>query len=254
MAKPYKSAIVNNTIILPKRKTKCSHIYIYIYISFKIWPIILNTENTQQHFCLDLYIFHSTINDPVSKHGFYSKRQKYSSSFLVLTWGESFPEEVAAACFALSLGERNVSPHHLLLFLQLWDHLVSSRCHQLRHKLEQEQVSEILKKSNKENKTLTPLTSLKVFSIKKLLKIMSLPLMDAFPISPTVSATWNTLCDWLTLSFAMSALSVSVSKSLRGAPLTCTSSTEENKATRSSSTWERSIFRGTYNCSHWWKV
>lgn len=45
----------------------------------------------------------------------------------------------------------------------------------------------------------------------------------------------------LTLSFARSGLSVSVSMSLCGAPLTCTSSTEENKTTRSTCTWEQSI-------------
>lgn len=43
----------------------------------------------------------------------------------------------------------------------------------------------------------------------------------------------------LTLSFVRSALSVSVSMSLYGAVLTCTSSTDKPRATRS--TWERNI-------------
>lgn len=70
------------------------------------------------------------------------------SSRLVLARGERFPEEVAAARLALSLGDWEVSPHHLLpdshlLALQLGEHLVSS--HEFRHKFQQEQVSEILK-------------------------------------------------------------------------------------------------------------
>lgn len=87
----------------------------------------------------------------------YILKQKYfslNSSYLVLTRGERLPEEVAAACFALPLREGKVPPHHLLpdshlLLLQHGQHLVHSRCHQFRHKLQQEQASKILKKDRK---------------------------------------------------------------------------------------------------------
>ena len=74
----------------------------------------------------------------------------------MLTRGERLPEEVAAACLALSLGEGQMSPPHLLpdahlllQLLQLGEHLLSSGCHQVRHQLQQEQVSEVLREDRK---------------------------------------------------------------------------------------------------------
>lgn len=68
-------------------------------------------------------------------------------------WCERLPEEAAAACLAVSLGEGNVSPYHLLpephLLLTLRRSVL--RGHEFREKLEQEQVSEILAESSDRN-------------------------------------------------------------------------------------------------------
>lgn len=102
----------------------------------------------------------------VSKHGFIllksTVKNKNTPTILVLSLArcERLPEEVAAACLALSLGEGKMSPHHLLpdshrlLLLRLGERLVSSRCHQFRDKLQQEQVSEVLKEDRKGNEWL----------------------------------------------------------------------------------------------------
>lgn len=73
-------------------------------------------------------------------------------------WCEGLPEEAAAACLALSLGEGNVSSYHLLpdphFLLTLWrseDHPAVLGYHEFREKLEQEQVSEILAGSSDRN-------------------------------------------------------------------------------------------------------
>lgn len=83
---------------------------------------------------------------------------------------EGLPEEAAAACFALSLGEGNVSAYHLLpdshLLLPLWrskDHLAVFGRHEFREKLELEQVSEILTESSNRNYQWKTLHGIKFF-------------------------------------------------------------------------------------------
>lgn len=96
------------------------------------------------------------------KHEFtYQVKVKWNSHSkrcaVVSAWCEGLPEEAAAACLALSLGEGNVSPYHLLpdshlLLSHLWrsgEHLALFGRHQFREKLEQEQVSEILTEGSK---------------------------------------------------------------------------------------------------------
>lgn len=70
-----------------------------------------------------------------------------------LARGESLPEEVAAACLAISLGERNLAPHHhlplpdssiLLILLRQEQHL-PLRSHHLGYDPQQDQDGQILK-------------------------------------------------------------------------------------------------------------
>lgn len=156
-----------------------------------------------------------------------NKHSHSGTSDLVSARCESLPEEVTAACLALSLGEGSMSPHHLLPeahlllpLLRLWKHLALFGCHQLREKLEQEQVSEILIEGSKRNQKST--VEIKMSSFSTILN---------FEITSEA----------LTLSFARSDLRILVSMSLRGVPLICTSSVEENNATRRTSTRGRSI-------------
>lgn len=67
-----------------------------------------------------------------------------------LARGESLPEEVAAACLAVSLGEGNLAPHHHLpipnssILLRQEQHL-PLRSHHLGYDPQQDQDGQILK-------------------------------------------------------------------------------------------------------------
>lgn len=69
---------------------------------------------------------------------------------LALAGGIRFPEEGATACLALSLGKRDLAPHHhlpdssfLLILRRQQEHLSLCR-HHLGHSLQQDQESQIL--------------------------------------------------------------------------------------------------------------
>lgn len=111
------------------------------------------------------------------KHEFtYQVKVKWNSHSkrcdVVSAWCEGLPEEAAAACLALSLGEGNVSPYHLLpdshlLLPYLWrsgEHLALFGRHQFREKLEQEQVSEILTEGSKRKLSIKNITWNQTFS------------------------------------------------------------------------------------------
>lgn len=152
---------------------------------------------------------------------------------LVSAGCEGLPEEVAAACLALSLGEGNVSPYHLLpdshllLLLPLWrreHHPPVFGRHEFGEKLEQEQVSEVLTEGSDRNHQWQ--TS----------------------VSPCENAQLATLT-WSSASSEL--LRISATRSLRGAPLTCGSSSEESSSTtRRMWTCERSIFTLRSRRSH----
>lgn len=96
-----------------------------------------------------------TIFGLISKYGLILSFKCIHLDIHLLAGGESLPEKVAATCLAFSLGERNLTPchllpdsHHLLLLLQLTEPLHPFRSHQLWNKLQQEQASAILKETN----------------------------------------------------------------------------------------------------------
>lgn len=70
-----------------------------------------------------------------------------------LARGEGLPEEVAAACLAVSLGEGNLAPHHhlplpdsrFLLILLRQEQRLPLRSHHLRNDPQQDQDGQILK-------------------------------------------------------------------------------------------------------------
>lgn len=134
---------------------------------------------------------------------------------LALARGVRLPEEVATACLALSLGKRNLPPHHhlpdssFLLILQRQEEHLPLCSHHLGHNLQQDQESQILQKEN-----------------------------PCKAVAPTIVKVESEV---LTLSSMGSAARYSVGVVLRGVLLTSIIIRKENEAMTSSCTWEHII-------------